>query len=67
MFNITLDADGYSSRITSRGLFEENNERYLQKNMVLTLAKSCSQYKIHIQVRPQSSLSLYFFSKTNEF
>ncbi|XP_073933605.1 integrin alpha-2 [Castor canadensis] len=49
MFNITLDADGYSSRITSRGLFEENNERYLQKNMVLTLAKSCSQYKIHIQ------------------
>ncbi|XP_047410988.1 integrin alpha-2 isoform X1 [Sciurus carolinensis] len=49
MYNITLDADRYSSRVTSRGLFKENNERCLQKNMVVNQAQSCSEYVIHIQ------------------
>ncbi|KAM5169347.1 integrin alpha-2 [Callospermophilus lateralis] len=49
MYNITLDADRYSSRVTSRGLFKENNERCLQKNMVVNQAQSCSEYIIHIQ------------------
>ncbi|XP_005392782.1 PREDICTED: integrin alpha-2 [Chinchilla lanigera] len=49
MYNITLDADGYSSRVTSRGLFQENNERCLQKNMVLNVENRCTQYTIQIQ------------------
>ncbi|XP_010642319.1 integrin alpha-2 [Fukomys damarensis] len=49
MYNITLDADRYSSRVTSRGLFQENNERNLQKNMVLNAENKCTQYKIHVQ------------------
>nr|XP_026241729.1 integrin alpha-2 [Urocitellus parryii] len=48
-YNITLDADRYSSRVTSRGLFKENNERCLQKNMVVNQAQSCSEYIILIQ------------------
>ncbi|KAM6156511.1 integrin alpha-2 [Erethizon dorsatum] len=49
MYDITLDADGYSSRVTSRGLFQENNERCLQKNMVLNVENRCTQYTIQIQ------------------
>ncbi|XP_005604336.1 integrin alpha-2 [Equus caballus] len=48
-YNITLDADLYSSRVTSRGLFKENNERYLRKNMIVSQAQNCSEYIIHIQ------------------
>ncbi|KAG8519798.1 Integrin alpha-2 [Galemys pyrenaicus] len=48
-YNITVDADQYSSRVNSRGLFKENNERGLQKNMVVSQAQSCSEYTIHIQ------------------
>uniref|UniRef100_H0VU32 Integrin alpha-2 n=1 Tax=Cavia porcellus TaxID=10141 RepID=H0VU32_CAVPO len=48
-YNITLDADGYSSRVTSRGLFQENNERCLQKNMVLNVENRCTQHTIQIQ------------------
>ncbi|XP_062067840.1 integrin alpha-2 [Lepus europaeus] len=49
VYNITLDANGFSSRVTSRGLFKENNERYLQKNMIVNQAQSCSEHIIHIQ------------------
>ncbi|XP_008571747.1 PREDICTED: integrin alpha-2 [Galeopterus variegatus] len=49
VYNITLDADGFSSRVTSRGLFKENNERYLKKNMIVNQAQSCSEHIIHIQ------------------
>ncbi|KAI5144201.1 Integrin Alpha-2 [Manis pentadactyla] len=49
LYTITIDADQYSSRVTSRGLFKENNERFLQKNMVVNQAQSCSEYIIHIQ------------------
>ncbi|XP_058164855.1 integrin alpha-2 [Dasypus novemcinctus] len=48
-YNITLDADGFSSRVTSRGLFKENNDRCLKKNMVVNQAESCSEHIIHIQ------------------
>lgn len=67
VYNITIDADQYSPRVTSRGLFKENNERCLQKTMIVNQAESCSEYVIHIQVRPQSSLSSHFFLKTNEW
>ncbi|KAM5259735.1 integrin alpha-2 isoform 1-T2 [Hipposideros larvatus] len=49
IYNITIDADLHSSRVTSRGLFKENNERYLQKNMIVNQAQSCSEFIIHIQ------------------
>lgn len=52
LYNITIDADLYSSRVTSRGLFKENNERHLQKNVVVGQAPTCSEFLIHIQVRP---------------
>ncbi|XP_069897254.1 integrin alpha-2 [Dipodomys merriami] len=49
MTNITLDADGHSSRVTSRGVFEENNERVLQRSMILTQERRCSTNRIQIQ------------------
>ncbi|XP_053446758.1 integrin alpha-2 [Nycticebus coucang] len=49
MCNISLDADGFSSRVTSRGLFKENNERCLQKTMVVNQAQSCSEHILQIQ------------------
>ncbi|CAO2592529.1 Integrin alpha-2, partial [Lemmus lemmus] len=49
LFNVTLDADGYSSRVTSRGIFRENSERFLQKSMVVSQVQSCSEYDISIQ------------------
>ncbi|XP_072461758.1 integrin alpha-2 [Notamacropus eugenii] len=49
IYNITLDADRFSSRITSRGLFKENNERYIKKNMVVYHAQTCSEHIINIQ------------------
>ncbi|XP_076973242.1 integrin alpha-2 [Tamandua tetradactyla] len=48
-YNVTLDADGFSSRVTSRGLFKESNERFLMKNIVVNVAQSCSEHIIHIQ------------------
>ncbi|MEJ1275704.1 integrin alpha 2 [Cricetulus griseus] len=49
LFNMTLDADRYSSRVTSRGTFRENNERFLQKNVIVTQVQKCSEYHISIQ------------------
>lgn len=63
LFNMTLDADRYSSRVTSRGIFKENSERFLQKNTVVNEVQSCSEHHISIQVRPQSYISLPLSSK----
>ncbi|XP_052599735.1 integrin alpha-2 [Peromyscus californicus insignis] len=49
LFNMTLDADRYSSRVTSRGIFKENSERFLQKNTVVNEVQSCSEHHISIQ------------------
>ena len=49
LYNITIDTDQYSSRVTSVGLFKENNERCLQKTMIVNQAQSCSEYIIHIE------------------
>ncbi|XP_051028323.1 integrin alpha-2 [Acomys russatus] len=49
LFNMTLDADGYSSRVTSRGTFRENGERFLQKTMVVNKVQKCSEHQIDVQ------------------
>uniref|UniRef100_G1P981 Integrin alpha-2 n=1 Tax=Myotis lucifugus TaxID=59463 RepID=G1P981_MYOLU len=48
-YNITIDADLYSSRVTSRGLFKENSDRYLQKDAIVGPGQTCSEFAIHIQ------------------
>ncbi|NWH77480.1 ITA2 protein, partial [Piaya cayana] len=40
-YNATLDADLQSSRVTSRGLFKENNERYMQRTLVIRHEENC--------------------------
>ncbi|NXL09626.1 ITA2 protein, partial [Mesembrinibis cayennensis] len=40
-YNATLDADLQSSRVTSRGLFKENNERYMQRDLVVHHEENC--------------------------
>lgn len=48
--NITTDADLYSSRVTPRGLFTENGDRHLQKNVLVGPRQTCSEFPILIQV-----------------
>uniref|UniRef100_A0A8C5U903 Integrin subunit alpha 2 n=1 Tax=Malurus cyaneus samueli TaxID=2593467 RepID=A0A8C5U903_9PASS len=40
-YNATLDADLQSYRVTSRGFFKENNERYMQRDLVVPHEESC--------------------------
>uniref|UniRef100_A0A8C0F2C3 Integrin alpha-2 n=1 Tax=Bubo bubo TaxID=30461 RepID=A0A8C0F2C3_BUBBB len=40
-YNATLDADLQSFRVTSRGLFKENNERYMQRDLVVHHEENC--------------------------
>ncbi|XP_038621500.1 integrin alpha-2 [Tachyglossus aculeatus] len=49
IYNVTLDADRFSSRVTSRGLFRENNERNIQKNIRVDGGVTCSDHIIIIQ------------------
>lgn len=53
-YNVTADADQYSSRVASRGLFTETNERFLQKTWTVHPAQTCSEFTIRVQVRPQN-------------
>lgn len=48
--NATLDADLQSSRVTSRGLFKENNERYMQRDVMVTHSMNCVQDIFNVQV-----------------
>eukprot|EP00076_Gallus_gallus_P007617 XP_003643030.2 integrin alpha-2 isoform X1 [Gallus gallus] len=47
--NATLDADLQSSRVTSRGLFKENNERYMQRDVMVTHSMNCVQDIFNVQ------------------
>uniref|UniRef100_G1MXJ3 Integrin subunit alpha 2 n=1 Tax=Meleagris gallopavo TaxID=9103 RepID=G1MXJ3_MELGA len=47
--NATLDADLQSSRVTSRGLFKESNERYMQRDVVVTHSMNCVQDIFNVQ------------------
>ncbi|XP_063151748.1 integrin alpha-2 [Candoia aspera] len=48
-YNLTLDADLLSSRITSRGLFRQNNERSLQNSIIVRSSKKCVNHIFNIQ------------------
>nr|XP_008101009.1 PREDICTED: integrin alpha-2 [Anolis carolinensis] len=48
-YNLTLDADLLSSRVTSRGLFKENNERYLQDNIIVRPMENCVEHIFNVQ------------------
>lgn len=49
-YNATLDADLQSSRVTSRGLFKENNERYIQRDLVVRHEENCVYAVFSVQV-----------------
>nr|XP_034956458.1 integrin alpha-2 [Zootoca vivipara] len=48
-YNLTLDADLLSSRVTSRGLFKENKERYLQSNILVRSTENCKEHVFNVQ------------------
>ncbi|NWU82323.1 ITA2 protein, partial [Onychorhynchus coronatus] len=48
-YNATLDADLQSSRVTSRGFFKENNERYMQRNLVVHHEENCVHEVFNVQ------------------
>ncbi|XP_053152096.1 integrin alpha-2 isoform X2 [Hemicordylus capensis] len=49
IYNLTLDADPLSYRVTSRGLFKENNERYLQNNFIVHPMRNCKEHIFNVQ------------------
>ncbi|KAJ6650957.1 hypothetical protein lerEdw1_001410, partial [Lerista edwardsae] len=48
-YNLTLDADLLSYRVTSRGLFKENNERSLQSNIIVHPIMKCTEHAFNAQ------------------
>ncbi|XP_074495342.1 integrin alpha-2 [Sebastes fasciatus] len=59
-YNLTLDADLQASRVTSRGLFTKNNERFLTEKAKISSTPLCQDFKVYIQEAPDfvNSLSL---------
>ncbi|XP_034727464.1 integrin alpha-2 [Etheostoma cragini] len=59
-YNLTLDADLQASRVTSRGLFTKNNERFLTEKAKISSLSVCQNYQIYVQEAPDfvNSLSM---------
>ncbi|KAK5870907.1 hypothetical protein PBY51_003815 [Eleginops maclovinus] len=59
-YTLTLDADLQASRVTSRGLFSKNNERYLTEKAKISSVPLCLDYQVYVQEAPDfvNSLSL---------
>ncbi|KAF7659151.1 hypothetical protein LDENG_00002450 [Lucifuga dentata] len=59
-YTLTLDADLQASRVTSRGLFSKNNERFLSENAKISSNQLCQDYQVYIQETPDfvNSISL---------
>ncbi|KAM9744121.1 integrin alpha-2 [Menidia menidia] len=59
-FNITLDANLKDSRVTSRGLFKVNGERFLKERAKISSEPLCRDYQVYVQETPNivNSLSL---------
>ncbi|KAG9353745.1 hypothetical protein JZ751_011867 [Albula glossodonta] len=51
-YNLTLDADLTSSRVSSRGLFTSNNERFVQKNVQINTQEVCEEHEVYVQEAP---------------
>lgn len=50
-YTLTLDADLQASRVTSRGLFTQNNERFLTEKTRISSTPLCLPYEVYVQVR----------------
>ncbi|XP_037339526.2 integrin alpha-2 [Pungitius pungitius] len=59
-YTLTLDADLQASRVTSRGLFTKNNERFLTEKAKILSTPLCLDYQVYVQEAPDfvNSLSL---------
>ncbi|XP_008283163.1 integrin alpha-2 [Stegastes partitus] len=59
-YTLTLDADLQASRVTSRGLFTKNNERFLTEKAKISSTPLCQKYQVYVQETPDfvNSLSL---------
>ncbi|KAJ8380455.1 hypothetical protein SKAU_G00012330, partial [Synaphobranchus kaupii] len=51
-YNLTLDADMDSSRVSSRGLFSQNNERFLQRDIQIYTRDVCDHHQVYVQEAP---------------
>ncbi|XP_070690166.1 integrin alpha-2 [Pempheris klunzingeri] len=59
-YMLTLDADLQASRVTSRGLFTKNNERFLTEKAKISSTPVCHEHQVYVQEAPDfvNSLSL---------
>uniref|UniRef100_A0A8C5H128 VWFA domain-containing protein n=1 Tax=Gouania willdenowi TaxID=441366 RepID=A0A8C5H128_GOUWI len=59
-YTLTLDADLQASRVTSRGMFTKNNERFLTEKAKISSKPLCRDYQVYVQETPDfvNSLSL---------
>ncbi|KAM4577268.1 integrin alpha-2 [Odontesthes bonariensis] len=59
-YSLTLDADLQDSRVTSRGLFTANGERFLKDMAKISSIPQCRDYQVYVQETPDfvNSLSL---------
>ncbi|KAJ8263058.1 hypothetical protein COCON_G00155150 [Conger conger] len=51
-YNLTLDADLDSSRVSSRGLFSKTNERFLQIDTQVYSTDVCKDHQVYVQETP---------------
>uniref|UniRef100_A0A672H0Z2 VWFA domain-containing protein n=1 Tax=Salarias fasciatus TaxID=181472 RepID=A0A672H0Z2_SALFA len=49
-YTLTLDADLQASRVTSRGLFVKNNERFFTEKAKISSDPLCRDYRVYVQV-----------------
>ncbi|XP_026178156.1 integrin alpha-2 [Mastacembelus armatus] len=59
-YTLTLDADLQASRVTSRGMFIKNNERFLTEKAKISSTPLCRDYQVYVQETPDfvNSISL---------
>ncbi|XP_076007271.1 integrin alpha-2 [Genypterus blacodes] len=48
-YTLTLDADLQASRVTSRGLFRKNNERFISENAKISSEPLCQNFQVIVQ------------------
>uniref|UniRef100_A0AAQ5YAM1 VWFA domain-containing protein n=1 Tax=Amphiprion ocellaris TaxID=80972 RepID=A0AAQ5YAM1_AMPOC len=61
-YTLTLDADLQASRVTSRGLFTKNNERFLTEKTKISSTPLCQDYQVYVQVTDKDHLLLLCYS-----